>query len=185
MKIARTMLFATAAIALGVAAAGCGSSSSNSSSAGPASAGTGASGGSGRSYGYGGGSTQTPAASAVTLKVASSPLGKILVDQDGKTLYLFEADGMNKSNCNGGCLALWPPVTTNGKATAGSGASAAVIGSTMRSDGSSQVTYAGHPVYWFSGDTKAGDTNGEGLTDFGGAWYAVSPAGTAVVKQGS
>ena len=182
MKIARTMLFATAAVALGVAAAGCGSSN-NSSSAAPASAGTGASGGSGRSYGYGGGSTQTPTASAVTLKVASSPLGKILVDQDGKTLYLFEADGMNKSNCNSGCVALWPPVTTNGKATAGSGASAALIGSTMRSDGSSQVTYAGHPVYWFSGDTTAGDTNGQGLTDFGGAWYVISPAGKAIVNS--
>jgi len=186
MKIPRAMAVAAAALAVGVAAAGCGSSSNNSSSSAPlASAGTNASGGSGRSYGYGGGSTQTPAASAVTLQLASSPLGRILVDQDGKTLYLFEADGMNKSNCNGGCLALLPPVTTNGKATAGSGASAALIGSSMRSDGSSQVTYAGHPVYWFSGDTKAGDTNGEGLTDFGGAWYAVSPAGNAVVKQGS
>ena len=183
MKIPRAMAVAAAALAVGVAAAGCGSSSNNSSSsAPPASAGTNASGGSGRSYGYGGGSTQTPAASAVTLKVASSPLGKILVDQDGKTLYLFEADAMNKSNCNGGCLALWPAVMADGKATAGSGVSAGMIGTAA---GSSQVTYAGHPLYWFSGDTAAGDTNGEGLTDFGGAWYAVSPAGTAVVGQGS
>ena len=184
MKIPRAMAVAAAALAVGVAAAGCGSSSNNSSSSAPlASAGTNASGGSGRSYGYGGGSTQTPAASVVTLKVASSPLGRILVDQDGKTLYLFEADGMNKSNCNSGCVALWPPVTTNGKATAGSGASAALIGSSMRSDGSSQVTYAGHPVYWFSGDTTAGDTNGQGLTDFGGAWYVISPAGKAIVNS--
>jgi predicted lipoprotein with Yx(FWY)xxD motif len=108
----------------------------------------------------------------------SSPLGTILVDQDGKTLYLFEADSMNKSNCSGGCLALWPAVMADGKATAGSGVSAGMIGTAT---GSSQVTYAGHPLYWFSGDTAAGDTNGEGLTDFGGAWYAVSPAGKAVV----
>jgi predicted lipoprotein with Yx(FWY)xxD motif len=118
----------------------------------------------------------------VTVKTASSPLGTILVDQDGKTLYLFEADSKNKSNCSGGCLAVWPPVTAKGAATAGNGATASMIGTTM--DGSSQVTYAGHPLYWFSGDAKAGDTNGEGLTDFGGAWYAVSPAGKAVEQGG-
>ena len=183
MKIPRAMAIAAATFAVGVAAAGCGTSSNTGSSAAPASAGTSASGGSGRSYGYGGGSTQTPASSAVTIKAASSPLGTILVDQEGKTLYLFEADSRNKSNCNGGCLALWPPVTTNGKASAGSGASAGMIGTTMRSDGTSQVTYAGHPLYWFSGDTKAGDTNGQGLTDFGGAWYVISPAGKAVVNS--
>src|SRR5436190_20108207 len=174
MKIPRLMAVAAAALAVGIAAAGCGSSSSSSTP--PAGAGTNASGGAG-GYGYGGGSTQTPATSAVTLKVASSPLGKILVDQDGKTLYLFEADSMNKSNCSGGRLALWPPVMADGKATAGSGVSAGMIGTAT---GSSQVTYAGHPLYWFSGDPNAGDTNGQGLTDFGGAWYVISPAGKAI-----
>jgi len=178
MKIPRFALLALAALALGVAAAGCGGS--NSSSATPAS-GTNASSGSSGLYGSGGGSSNS-SSSAVTVKTASSPLGTILVDQDGKTLYLFEADSMNKSNCSGGCLALWPAVMADGKATAGSGVSAGMIGTAT---GSSQVTYAGHPLYWFSGDTAAGDTNGEGLTDFGGAWYAVSPAGTAVVGQGS
>lgn len=179
MKIPRFVLLAVAAVALGIAAAGCGGSSS--SSAAPAS-GTTASSGSSGSYGYGGGGSSSSSSSAVTVKTASSPLGTILVDQDGKTLYLFEADSMNKSNCSGGCLALWPAVMADGKATAGSGVSAGMIGTAA---GSSQVTYAGHPLYWFSGDTAAGDTNGEGLTDFGGAWYAVSPAGTAVVGQGS
>lgn len=176
MKIQRFAVFAFAALALGIAAAGCGGSSS--SSATPAS-GTNASSGSSSSsgaYGYGGGGGSS-SASAVSLKAVSSPLGSILVDQDGKTLYLFEADSQNKSNCSGGCLNLWPPVMANGKATAGSGVTAGMIGTAT---GSSQVTYAGHPLYWFSGDTKAGDTNGEGLDDFGGEWYAISPAGKAV-----
>jgi predicted lipoprotein with Yx(FWY)xxD motif len=172
MKIHRFALLALAALAFGIAAAGCGGSSS--SAAAPAS-GTNASSGSSGRYGYGGGSSSS--SSAVTVKTASSPLGTILVDQDGKTLYLFEADSMNKSNCSGGCLSLWPAVMANGQATAGSGVTAGMIGTATDS---SQVTYAGHPLYWFSGDTKAGDTNGEGLTDFGGAWYAISPAGKAV-----
>ena len=179
MKIPRFALLALAALAVGIAAAGCGGSSSSSSAA-PAS-GTNASSGSSGPYGYGGGSSSS-SSSAVTVKAVSSPLGTILVDQDGKTLYLFEADSMNKSNCSGGCLALWPAVMADGRATAGSGVSAGMIGTATDS---SQVTYAGHPLYWFSGDTAAGDTNGEGLTDFGGAWYAVSPAGKAVVGQGS
>jgi predicted lipoprotein with Yx(FWY)xxD motif len=174
MTILKAMVIATAALALGIAAAGCGGSS-NSSSA-PAS-GTNASSGGAGAYGYGGGGGSSSSASAVTLKATTSPLGTILVDQDGKTLYLFEADSTNKSNCSGGCLSLWPPVMANGKATAGSGVTAGMIGTAT---GSSQVTYAGHPLYWFSGDTKAGDTNGEGLNDFGGLWYAISPAGTAV-----
>ena len=106
MKIPRFALLALAALALGIAAAGCGGSSS--SSAAPAS-GTNASSGSSGPYGYGGGGgSSSSSSSAVTVKTASSPLGTILVDQDGKTLYLFEADSMNKSNCSGGCLALWP-----------------------------------------------------------------------------
>ena len=179
MKIPRFALLAVAALVLGIAAAGCGGSSSSSSA--PA-GGTNASNGSSGGYGYGGGGGSGSGASAVTIKAASSPLGTILVDQDGKTLYLFEADSQNKSNCSGGCLSLWPPVDADGKATAGSGVTAGMIGTAT---GSSQVTYAGHPLYWFSGDTAAGDTNGEGLTDFGGAWYAVSPAGKAVEEAGS
>lgn len=177
MKFLRFTLIAAAALAFGIAVAACGGSSSSSSSAAPASGTNASAGGGAGGYGYGGGGGSS-SASAVTLKTASSPLGSILVDQDGKTLYLFEADSMNKSNCSGGCLDLWPPIMANGKATAGSGVSAGMIGAAT---GSSQVTYAGHPLYWFSGDTKAGDTNGEGLDDFGGEWYAISPAGTAVV----
>ncbi len=178
MKIPRFALLALVALALGIAAAGCGGSSS--SSAAPAS-GTNAS--SGSSGLYGGGGSSSSSSSAVSVKTASSSLGTILVDQDGKTLYLFEADKGGTSSCNGTCTSYWPPVT--GEATAGSGVTAGMLGTTKRSDGSMEVTYGGHPLYWFSGDTAAGDTNGEGLTDFGGAWYAVSPAGKAVQEQGS
>jgi predicted lipoprotein with Yx(FWY)xxD motif len=178
MKIPKTIVFAAAALAVGIAAAGCGGGGGT--SAAPA-AGKSASGGSG-GYGYGG---SPQATSAVTVKAVSSPLGTILVDSDGKTLYLFEADRGGMSNCDGGCAAVWPPVTTGGKASAGSGVASGMLGTTMRADGTSEVTYGGHPLYWYAGDTKAGDTNGEGLTDFGGAWYAVSPAGKAVVGQGS
>ena len=184
MKI-RMFAVTAATLAVGVAAAGCGSGSS--SSAASAGAGTGASGStSARSSGYGsGGGSSAAATSAVTLKTASSMLGRILVDQDGKTLYLFEADAMNKSNCSGGCATVWPPITMSGTATAGSGVSAKLIGTTMRPDGSSQVTYAGHPLYWYEGDSDPGDTHGEGLTDFGGSWDAVSPAGKAVESDNS
>jgi predicted lipoprotein with Yx(FWY)xxD motif len=179
MKI-RMFAVTAAALVVGVAAAACGSGSS--SSAASAGAGTSASGTtSARSSGYGsGGGSSAAATGAVTLKAASSMLGTILVDQDGKTLYLFEADAVNKSDCSGGCATVWPPITMSGTATAGSGVSAKLISTTIRPDGSSQVTYAGHPLYWYEGDSNPGDTHGEGLTDFGGSWNAVSPAGKAV-----
>jgi predicted lipoprotein with Yx(FWY)xxD motif len=185
MKPPRIIAVTAAALAISVVAAGCGSgSNSNSASAGAGTKASGSSSGRSSGYGYGSGSSSA-ATSAVTLKAANSTLGNILVDQDGKTLYLFEADGKNKSNCSGGCVTVWPPITTNGSATAGSGVSAKLIGTTMRPDGSSEVTYAGHPLYWYEGDSNPGDTNGEGLTDFGGSWDAVSPAGKAVENDNS
>jgi predicted lipoprotein with Yx(FWY)xxD motif len=179
MKFLRFTVIAVAAVAFGIGVAACGGSSSSSSA--PAGGTNASAGGSSGGYGYGGGGGSS-SATAVTLKSVSSPLGTILVDQDGKTLYLFEADSKNKSNCSGGCLNLWPPLMADGTAKAGSGVTAGMIGTAT---GSSQVTYAGHPLYWFSGDTNAGDTNGQGLDDFGGEWYAISPAGTAVKSQSS
>ena len=108
MNIPRFALLAVAALALAIAAAGCGGSSSSSSApAGGTNASSGSSGSSG-GYGYGGGGSGS-SSSTVTIKATTSPLGTILVDQDGRTLYLFEADSQNKSNCSGGCLSLWPP----------------------------------------------------------------------------
>jgi predicted lipoprotein with Yx(FWY)xxD motif len=116
---------------------------------------------------------------------ANGKLGKVLVDSAGRTVYLFKADTGSKSMCSGGCVAEWPPVTTSGKPTAGTGVTASKLGTTARSDGSEQVTYNGHPLYTFVGDSKAGDAAGQGLNDFGASWWAVSPAGNEVTGGGS
>jgi len=114
--------------------------------------------------------------------VASSQLGRILVDSRGRTLYLFARDRHGKSACSGLCAGYWPALTTKGKPKAINGARKALLGTSRRSDGRLQVTYRGHPLYRFSGDTGAGQTSGEGLTDFGGGWWAVSPAGNKIVS---
>ncbi len=114
------------------------------------------------------------------VKVAHSGLGKVLVDSQGRTLYLFTKDSGTTSSCTGACATAWPPLRTTGTPIAGSGANASLVGSTTRSDGTSQVTYNGHPLYLFVKDTKPGDTNGEGKTAFGGSWFAVSATGKRV-----
>ena len=115
-----------------------------------------------------------------TVSVASTGLGKVLVDSHGRTLYLFEKDSGTKSACSGACATEWPPLRSSGKPTVGSGATASAIGTTQRSDGKPQVTYTGHPLYDFQGDSNAGDTNGQGVNAFGGLWYVVSPSGDAI-----
>jgi len=115
-----------------------------------------------------------------TVDVRSGALGRYLVDSQGRTLYLFEKDTGTTSTCSGACASAWPPATTSGHATAGSGVKAALLGTTARSDGSSQLTYHGHPLYRYAGDQAPGDTNGQGLTQFGGGWYVVSPAGQKI-----
>jgi predicted lipoprotein with Yx(FWY)xxD motif len=113
--------------------------------------------------------------------VGSSKLGRILVNSQGKTLYIWAHDKGSRSTCNGMCATYWPPVTTSGKPRAIGGARASLLGTSRRRDGRMQVTYKGHPLYLFAGDKKPGDTKGEGLTGFGGRWDPVSPAGRAVV----
>jgi predicted lipoprotein with Yx(FWY)xxD motif len=120
---------------------------------------------------------------AATVATAPSGLGRILVDGRGRTLYLFEKDRRGMSACSGLCTAYWPPLLTNGKSLASKGAKRSLLASIRRADGSRQVTYAGHPLYFFSGDTKGGQTNGEGLTDFGAPWDVVSPAGKGIDRN--
>jgi predicted lipoprotein with Yx(FWY)xxD motif len=130
--------------------------------------------------------TSATSARAKTVKVANSRLGKILVDSRGRTLYLFKKDSGTKSACFGACATFWPPLRASGKPTVGSGAKASMIGTTKRSDGKPQVTYNRHPLYTFKMDKKAGDTNGEGVTAFGGKWFAISASGKQVpVKKSS
>jgi predicted lipoprotein with Yx(FWY)xxD motif len=100
-----------------------------------------------------------------------------LTDSAGRTLYLWTADKGMTSTCNGACATAWPPLTAKGTPTSGPGVTASNLGTTNRSDGSKQVTYAGHPLYYFSGDTGAGQTNGEGSNGFGSPWFVVAPSG--------
>ena len=110
-------------------------------------------------------------------------LGTILVDSQGLTVYQFERDSGTKSSCFGGCAAAWPPVRSSGKPTAGSGVKSSLLGTTQRSDGQPQITYNGHPLYNFAGDQSPGDVNGQGLTEFGGGWFALNSAGEAVTTK--
>ena len=128
---------------------------------------------------------QTRSARTATVRVANSRLGKILVDSRGRTLYLFKRDSRTKSACFGACATFWPPLRVSGKPTVGSGLSASKVGTIGRSDGRRQVTYNHHPLYRFAMDTRAGVTNGQGLTAFGGRWFVLSPAGTQVSRQAS
>src|SRR6266404_9000868 len=120
--------------------------------------------------------------STAVVKVRATSLGKTLVAANGKTLYMFAHDTSTKSTCSGSCATYWPPLYTTGKPTAGPGAHANLLGTTHRTDGKLQVTYHGHPLYFFVNDKQAGATSGEGLKAFGGKWYALSPAGAKIVS---
>jgi predicted lipoprotein with Yx(FWY)xxD motif len=131
------------------------------------------------SYGSSG-SVPRAAASSALVGVAKSRLGRILVDGRGRTLYLFERDKGMASTCYGSCASIWPPLTTAAKPHAVRGALGARLGTTRRTDGKLEVTYNGHPLYLYVGDTKAGDTKGQTLNQFGGGWYVVSPTGRKI-----
>jgi len=124
-----------------------------------------------------------PTARSATVTTAHTALGRILVDGRGHSLYLFEKDTRGRSACSGLCATYWPPLLMNGKPTAIKGASRSLLGSIRRADGSRQVSYAGHPLYFFSGDTGRGQTNGEGLQDFGAGWYALTAAGKKIDRD--
>jgi predicted lipoprotein with Yx(FWY)xxD motif len=128
---------------------------------------------------------KTSSGASATIGVASNgQLGKILVDSQGRTIYLFQKDTGMKSTCTGACAAAWPPVRATGKPTVGAGLSAAKVGTTPRSDGKPQVTYNGHPLYLYAADANAGDTNGQGINGFGAPWYVLSPAGNSITSSG-
>lgn len=124
--------------------------------------------------------TSFAASSGTSVKAAKSRFGKIVVDGRGRTLYLFEKDRKGHSACSGTCATYWPPLLTNGKPVAGTGAKQALLGTIRRSDGKKQVTYGGHPLYRFVQDAKPGQIKGQDTHFFGGAWYVVSPAGKKI-----
>ncbi len=120
-----------------------------------------------------------------TVSLRKTKLGMILVNSKGRTLYLFAKDRSGKSACTSRCAQYWPPLLSQGKPTAGPGVKASLVGQAKRADGSMQVTYNKHPLYTFALDKQAGQVNGEASSNFGAKWYAVSAAGTAVVKAPS
>ena len=147
------------------ACGGAGTSSSSGSAAGYGAPTAGSAGGSG-------------AASVVGTKTGS--LGTFLVDGKGRALYLWEADHGSTSTCTGACAQAWPPLTITGPPKASGAVRGSLLGTTKRADGSREVTYAGHPLYLFAGDSRAGQTTGQGSTAFGAAWWVVTPAGKAL-----
>jgi predicted lipoprotein with Yx(FWY)xxD motif len=120
---------------------------------------------------------------ATTLDVGNSTLGPILVDNQGRSLYLFEADTGPTSSCtSASCIAEWPPLLATGSPQVGGGLAGNQLGTTTRANGQKQITFSGHPLYYFAGDSQPGTTSGEGLNDNGGLWYAVHTNGTPAVN---
>ena len=175
-KITMSM-YVLAPIVAVLVAAGCGGSSSSGASSSPAGH---------AGYGYTPQTAGTASgAAAAEVGVANSNLGHIVVNGTTRTLYVFEKDSNGRSACYGPCASYWPPLLSKGKPIALSGTNMGLIGTTRRTDGTEQVTYAGHPVYEYAGDTKPGQTTGEGLTDFGAAWVAISPTGETIAPGAS
>ena len=114
-----------------------------------------------------------------TVVLRQTTLGKVLATRSGKTLYLFMADRRRgKSACYGQCATYWPPLLVTRKPTAGAGLKARLLGTIKRKNGTRQITYAGHPLYRFGGDSSSGDVKGQGL---GGVWHAMAPSGDPIM----
>ena len=173
MKRLSLLAFAPAAAALVVAGCGGGASGSTQQNNGQSAYGGAPAAGSKTTANAG-------ARGAGTVALGKLKVGTALVDGQGRTLYLFEADKGSTSTCNSACASLWPPATTSGKPTAGPGVDAAKLGTTKRSDGTVEVTYNGHPLYRYAPDTKPGDATGQGLNQFGAPWYVLAASGNKI-----
>jgi predicted lipoprotein with Yx(FWY)xxD motif len=161
----RPLVALAALVAVGALAAACGGNGS----------------GGGGIYGGGGpASTGGGPTGVATVTASSTKLGMVLVDGSGRTLYLFEKDQPDQSACSGACAAAWPVDNSSGTPKAGSGVKASLLGTIKRSDNTTQVTYNHHPLYYYSGDSGAGQQNGQGLNAFGATWFVVAPAGSKV-----
>ena len=169
----RHLTFLAATLGVVFLAAACGTTSYGSSA-------------SSSSGGYPGAATTPSGPSAPsapsTVGTRTTPLGQILVDGSGRTLYLFEADRGTASSCYNACAGVWPPLTATGAPVAGPGVNQSLLATTTRKDGSMEVVYNGHPLYYFISDKNAGDTTGQALSSFGANWYVLSTAGTKIDK---
>jgi predicted lipoprotein with Yx(FWY)xxD motif len=180
---ARARLAAGAGSAFGVAllVAACSTGSSSTAAAGSSSPA-----GASSSSAAAGGSGST------VITTVSSSAGTFLATSSGHAVYLWSKDGNGMSACTGACTGAWPPVTTTGQVTASGGAKSSDLGTITRPDGTKQVTYDGHPLYFFAGDSGPGMASGQGNDGFGAKWWLVSPSGsdvtsavTAFTKSGS
>jgi predicted lipoprotein with Yx(FWY)xxD motif len=161
----KSVLFALAPIAAAAVIAGCG--------------------GNGSGGGYAKAAPATPAGTAPTaptVALAPSKFGSILVDGKGRTLYDFVADKTTASTCYGACASLWPPLTVSGAPKAGPQIRVSLLGTTKRTDGTTEVTYKGRPLYYYAGDTKPGDTTGQDINQFGALWYVLTRDGAEVTR---
>jgi predicted lipoprotein with Yx(FWY)xxD motif len=179
--VTRTIALCTAALAAALMTAGCGSSGSSTTTSATSST-----------------AASTPAQSTATQSAASTTaagggelistknakLGTVLMAGPKKlTVYLFEADKGPASTCSGACAQIWPPVTSSGAPRPGGAAKAADLATITRSDGSKQVTYKGHPLYYYIKDKDNGDAYGQGSNSFGAAWYVLAPSGNKIDKS--
>jgi predicted lipoprotein with Yx(FWY)xxD motif len=130
-------------------------------------------------------SASSATAHGVSVGTASGPDGTYLVGPTGRALYLWVADGAVKSNCSGACATVWPPLLTTGAPVASGGVTASDLGTTNRSNGTKQVTYKGHPLYYFIADHGAGQIKGQGSNSFGAKWWLLTPAGAAITATSS
>jgi predicted lipoprotein with Yx(FWY)xxD motif len=156
-------LAAPLGVALLAAACSSGSSSSASSNASPSAAAP---------------ANSATSSTVITTKTSSS--GSFLTNGAGRSIYLFMADSSGKSTCDGACAAAWPPVIATAQPTAAGGAQASDLSTITRSDGTKQVTYNGHPLYYFQGDTGPGTDRGQGIDGFGAKWWLVAPSGSSI-----
>jgi predicted lipoprotein with Yx(FWY)xxD motif len=153
--------------------AACGSSSSSSSNASAANSSPNSS------------QSASPSTGAVAIKTAKGSMGTYLTGASGRALYMWVADSSGKSSCSGECAKAWPPLIAKSTPVASGGANAAELGTITRSDGKKQVTYKGHPLYYFIGDSSAAPTKGQGSNSFGAKWWLVAPSGAVITAGGS
>ena len=120
---------------------------------------------------------QAASTATVSLATISGIPGEALVGSKGRALYLFQADKNGTSACTGACAAAWPPDVVTGQPQAGRGVSQSLLGTITRPDGTMQLTYNGHPLYYFTADTAGGTAHGQGVKAFGAEWYVVNASG--------
>ena len=124
----------------------------------------------------------SPAGTGVAIETRSGPLGTFLTDAQGKALYMFAAEASTTSACDSSCQQTWPPLTTTVSATAMSGAQASLISTVSGPNGTLQVTYAGHRLYYYASDSAPGDTKGQGFDSFGAKWWLLTPSGQPITS---